>query len=83
MTPKNEAEMYELICRSRFDSLDQKQDKMLSILKGENGDPGLLDDVRAIKKTHKLIKAGLVFVLCGFVLQAVSAGWDWFASFFR
>ncbi len=56
--------MYNLICEKRFDNLDAKQDRILDLLKGKNGDPGLLDDVRTLKKRWVVIygTAGIVFI---------------------
>jgi len=47
--------MYHLICKERFDKIDSKQDEVLGLLRGKNGDPGLLDDVRTLKNRWKVI----------------------------
>ena len=52
-------EMYELLCKDRFDRIDKTQEEMLAILRGHNGNAGLIEEVRWIKKIHKVI-IGLV-----------------------
>jgi len=64
-------DMYGLVCRGRFDKMEEMQEETLRILRGKNSDPGLVDDVRELKKANKRIWAGGVFVLGAIVVQAV------------
>lgn len=50
-------EMYELVCRERFDQLEQNQHDILDLLRGSNNRPGVLDDVRRLSKTSKTVLA--------------------------
>jgi hypothetical protein len=74
--------MYEIICSKRFDKIDTQQQTTIDLIKGRNGNPGLLDDVRTLKAAHKKITATVVFVASALLLQAVHATWVWAAKFF-
>lgn len=71
MDEQGHEKMYELICAKRFDSIDEKQDRMLDILRGKNGDPGLIDDVRTLKSRWSIIIGALV-ILFGALLTQVA-----------
>jgi hypothetical protein len=77
-----EDKMYKLICSERFDKIDALQQATIDILRGSNGNPGLLDDVRAMKKAHKQVTAAVIFVVGAVSLQAIHVGWVWIAGFF-
>ena len=62
-------EMYELVCKEKFDFLIEKQDEVLGLLRGRNGTPGLVEEVRSIKKLHKLIIGVVGFVVSVIVVQ--------------
>ncbi len=66
-------EFFGMVCGPKLDGLEAGQGRIIDILKGKNGDPGLCDDVRNIKKTHKLLTAGIAFVLS--VLTIEGASW--------
>ena len=53
----DDEKMYRLICKERFDNIDKSQQEIISLLRGKNGDPGLLDDVRDLKRRWTLIFA--------------------------
>ena len=74
--------MYELICKDRFDKMEELQHETIGLLRGKNGDPGVLDDVRALKNAHRKIVATVIFVASAFLLQAIHATWVWAAGFF-
>jgi hypothetical protein len=80
---KDEKDMYELICRERFKELKEMQAETLRILKGEDTEPGLVDDVRGLKKSYKRIIGGGIFVLGAIILQAVRFIGDWLAGIFK
>jgi len=61
-----DVEMYDTICRDRFDKIESLQNETIGLLRGKNGDSGLLDDMRAIKKAYRMIMGVVVFV-CGTV----------------
>lgn len=58
----SEKELYQMFCEKRFDKIDDQQQKMLEILRGRNGDPGLIDDVRQLKGRWALIFGAFVVV---------------------
>ncbi len=62
-----------MVCEPKLDGLEAGQARIIDILRGKNGDPGLCDDVRNIKKTHRLLTAGIAFVLS--VLTIEGASW--------
>ena len=78
----DEEKMYQMICSQRFDKIDAQQQTTIDLIKGSNGNPGLLDDVRTLKNAHKKIAATVVFVASAFLLQAIHATWVWAAKFF-
>ncbi len=65
-------DMYQLICKERFDRIDEKQDDILGLLRGRNNEPGILDDMRQIKSRWKAIfgaVAVLWVVLVGKIIE--------------
>lgn len=80
MAKECDNQMYEIVCKERFDDMKELQQETLRILKGKNSDPGLVDDVRALKKAHKRIVGGGIFILCAFALQIVRVISDWISG---
>ena len=66
-------EMYDEICESRFTSIDDKLDTIVSMLKGEGREPGLIDDVRELNKFKKTCIG--VLSLFGITLFTQMAVW--------
>jgi hypothetical protein len=75
-------EMYGLVCEKRFDRIDNKQEETIGLLKGSNGNPGVLDDVRNLKKWHKATIGFAIFVGSAFVLQVIGDVWTWVRAVF-
>jgi len=71
MVMTKDDEMYGLICEKRFDRIDDQQKEVLELLKGKNGHPGLLDDMRQIKNRWKIVVAIMIFLSSALVLQAI------------
>lgn len=63
--------MYNLVCEKQFKTLTQKQDEMLALMRGHNSNPGLLDEVRSIKKVHHAFYAGFILVLSTILVQVI------------
>lgn len=74
-----EVDMYETVCRERFDELAAGQKELIALLRGHNGDAGLLDDMRAIKKAYRLVIGAVVFILGALTIQGVDHVWHWFS----
>lgn len=74
--------LYSLICESRFDKIDETQKEIISLLRGRNGNPGILDDVRNLKKWHKATIGFALFVGSAFVLQVIGEAWTWIRTIF-
>lgn len=55
MAKTDDEGMYDRICRPNFDEIKLGQKEILGLLRGKNGDPGLLDDVRTLKARWKVI----------------------------
>jgi len=68
---QNDEKMYRLICKERFDHIDKSQQEIISLLKGKNGDPGLLDDVRDLKRRWTLIFAVVGILATVMITQLV------------
>jgi len=52
---KCEEDMYRLICKERFDNIDIKQDQIIGLLRGQNSQPGLIEEVRHLKTRWAVI----------------------------
>jgi hypothetical protein len=63
--------MYELICRERFDLNDKKQDEILDLLRGTNGNPGLIHEIRTLKKRWALVFGSLIVIFSALITQLV------------
>ena len=64
-------EMYKLVCKQRFDTLDEKMDQVLILLKGDNGNAGLCEKVRVLSGRWKVMIGGFILVISAFVTQAI------------
>jgi len=69
-----EKDMYTTFCEKRFDKIDEQQEKMLEILRGKNGDPGLIDDVRQLKGRWAIIFAAFIVIFTALGTELV----QWF-----
>ena len=68
MTPDEQFEIYERVCKEKFDHIILKQDKVLELLQGTVERPGLVEDVMGLKKVYKTIVAivsGMAVVVFG------------------
>lgn len=77
MAKERDGEMYELVCKDRFDKMETLQQEAISLLRGSNGDPGILDDLRAIKRAHRMIGGAVIFLSATIAVQFVEAIWSW------
>lgn len=68
---ETEGEMYSLICEKRFDSIERKQDEVLDLLRGKNRTPGLVEEVRGLKKIYKIIIGTVTFVVSVSIVQFI------------
>lgn len=75
-----DTEMYEMICKDRFDRLEAFHEETLALLRGKNGDPGVLDDMRAMKRGYRIVGSGVLFVIGAVVIQGVASLWEWLAK---
>ena len=73
--------MYDTVCKDRFDKLDKHNEDMLSILKGKNGDPGVLDQIREVKKFHRSIAKFTIFIGAAVLMQLIHGASTWIQSF--
>jgi len=74
----NEQERYNEVCKPAIDRLEvainqsnDTSDEILRILKGRNGDPGLLDEMRDMKRFRNGILGTLGFILAAMFTQMV------------
>ena len=63
--------MYSLVCEKRFDSMEAKQDQVLDILRGKNSEPGLIEEVRTIKRRWKWIIGSGAVIVTALVTQLI------------
>ena len=67
----DEREMYDLVCKEKFDHIIKKQDEVLDLLRGKNSTPGLVEEVRGLKKVHRVIIGAITFILSVIVIQLI------------
>ena len=72
--------MYDTVCKDRFDKLDKHNEDMLAILKGKNGDPGVLDQIREVKKFHRSIAKFTIFIGAAVLMQILHGVSIWVQS---
>lgn len=83
-------DIYERLCKPEFSDIKTDQKKIIAILKGEDGEPGLCEHVRDVgqrvtdlEKAKKTVLAGAIFVIGAICLQFISDGWGFISSFFK
>jgi len=73
--PEEDDKMYELICKERFDKIEEvmreNHKETVGILKGKNGDSGLCEEVRTLKRRWYYIGAATLFLVANLCLQAI------------
>jgi hypothetical protein len=75
-----EKQMFGLVCKDQFDRIDKKLEETLRLLRGKNSEPGLVDDVRDLKKAYKRILGGGLFILAAFVVQIIRSLANWISG---
>ena len=71
-----EKDIYEMVCRPQFEELKTGQKEIIRLLRGRNGNPGVVDDVRDLKRTNTAVVGAVIFLLCILATQVISWGWD-------
>ena len=71
--PDNEYEIYERLCKEKFDAIITRQDKILECLQGTGGHAGLVEDVRGLKKVYRAVVGAVVSILV--LIGGVVANW--------
>lgn len=51
------ADRYDLVCKERFDEHGGKLDTLIDLLRGSNGNPGVLGDMRDLKKWRDKVES--------------------------
>jgi len=74
----DEQERFSEICKPCFDELKRGNAEIIQLLKGKNGDPGLLDDVRQLKSRWKTIFAAIGVLFAAAVAQITHWIWGFF-----
>ena len=69
--PVENDEMYTLVCKSRFDKMEKKQDEVLDLLRGKGDAPGLVDQVRKLDRAYKAIIGAIVFIISAFIVAII------------
>ena len=83
-------EIYDRLCKPEFTEIKADQKKIIGILKGENGEPGLCEHVRdvgqrveSLEQTKKTAFAAGIFVLGALVLQLIANAWGFISNLFK
>ncbi len=66
----NEA-LYKMICGKRFDKIDKNLEGISELLKGKNGDAGLIEEVRGLKRFHKYVIGAACFLVMTGIAQLI------------
>jgi len=74
----DEQERFNEICKPRFDELVKGNREIIELLKGKNGDPGLLDDVRQLKSRWRSIFAAIGILFTAIIAQTIHWVWGLF-----
>ena len=74
----DEQERFNEICKPRFDEMISGQKEIINLLRGKNGDPGLLDDVRQLKSRWKSIFAAIGILFTAIIAQTIHWVWGLF-----
>ena len=67
-----EEELFEKVCQPRLERIEKKLDSVCDLLRGKNSEPGIVDDVRLLKKVYKCTVGVIVFVVSVIVVQIVT-----------
>lgn len=70
MAKADDEKMYNLVCKDRFDEIDNNLKEILSLLRGHNNNPGVLEDIRTLKSRWKMIFGGFLIIITALVSQA-------------
>jgi len=66
-----EEKFYNQWCKPQFEDIQSSQKEILRLLRGKNGDPGLIDDVRDNTRFRTRILWGFGLVVTAVITQAV------------
>ena len=69
----SEEEFYDRFCKNHFTKIEEKQDQVLELLQGDNKTPGLVEEVRGLKKVYRAVVGAIGAILVIIFAQAV----DW------
>ena len=72
--------MYKLICEKRFDEQKLQNQHIIDLLKGEDGNPGVVDKVRNNSKALKRLYGAFIFCGGAVVLQIIRGAYNWIES---
>jgi hypothetical protein len=73
---------YDIVYRERLDRIEKKLDEAITLIRGHNATPGLLEEVRVLKAANRKAFAAVIFVAAAVAVQAVRTTWDWLAGVF-
>ena len=65
-------ELFKLHCEPRFNSMEQKLDKICNLLQGEGMSTGLVDDVRELQQFKKRSWAALCVVAAAVLTSLIT-----------
>lgn len=72
--------MYETVCKDRFDTIEKHCETFDRYLRGKNGNPGLVDEVRALKASLRAASRVGIFVGGALLLNAIHYIWAWIGA---
>lgn len=74
----NDSEMYSLVCKRRFDELDEKLDMLLKTLVVGNGQPSLVVRVDRLEQCKQSTSKALWVAVTAFITAVAGAIWEMF-----
>lgn len=69
--------MYETVCKERFDKLEKMHEETICLLRGRNGNPGIVEEVHTMKRTYRTILGILAFVGSAVGLEVIGEVYNW------
>jgi hypothetical protein len=66
-------DMYELVCKEKFEHIIKQQEEVLGLLRGQNGTPGIVEEVRGLKRVYKAVVGAVASILI--LVGGIAANW--------
>lgn len=72
-----DCDMYETVCKDRFDKLEELHNETIGLIRGKNGTPGLVEEIHIMKRQSRAIIATGIFLGGAVMTQIIESLWKW------